>query len=177
MSPTRHRLRPAPVAKHYWMPRCRFDLLTFFAAEQTPSFMRQLRESYDCVIIDGPPLLGVAEARLLPSIADKLLFVVKWGSTRRDIVQNALNLVRDSCSLEESCNGTQFAIVTQVNLKKHAQYHYGDVGESLVRHRKYFACSIEAAHAANDENPPTRFGDKQRLNPQVQRNETDRCGT
>ncbi len=126
------------------MPRSRFDALASFSGEQISSFMRQLRERYDCVIIDGPPLLGVAEARLLPSIADKLLFVVKWGSTRRDIVQNALNLVRDTCSAEENWNGRQFAIVTQVNLEKHAQYQYGDVAECLVRHNKYFNHFIEA---------------------------------
>ena len=78
----------------------RLDPLALFACEQMPRLVRQLREGYDCVIIDGPPVLGSVEARLLPSIVDKLLLVVKWGSTRREVAQNALSLLRDSGCLD-----------------------------------------------------------------------------
>ena len=126
------------------IPRDRVDPLALFAREQTPHLVRQLRESYDCVIIDGPPVLGVAEARLLPSMADRLLFVVKWGSTRRDIAQYALNLLRNSGCIDRECSVPLIGIVTQVDLKKHARYRYGDVGEFLVKHGKYYARSTEA---------------------------------
>jgi Mrp family chromosome partitioning ATPase len=111
---------------------------TLLASEQMPGLIRQLRERYDCVIIDGPPVLGAVEARLLPSIADQLLFVVKWGSTRRDAAQNAMSLLRDSGDLNKDRSDLAVAIVTQVDLKRHARYRYGDVGEFLVEDRNSF---------------------------------------
>jgi succinoglycan biosynthesis transport protein ExoP len=112
----------------------RFDPLALTASDQMPRLIRQLRERYDCVIIDGPPVLGAIEARSLPSIADKLLLVVKWGSTRREVSQNALNLLRQSGSLNGAGGDVAAAIVTQVDLKKHARYRYGDAGEFLATH-------------------------------------------
>jgi polysaccharide biosynthesis transport protein len=109
------------------MPGHRRDPLTLFASEQMPGLIRQLRERYDCVIIDGPPVLGPVEARLLPSIVDRLLFVVKWGSTRREVAQNALSLLRNSGDLTKDRSELAMAIVTRVDLKRHARYRYGDV--------------------------------------------------
>ena len=114
------------------------DPLTPFVSEQMPRLLRELRESYDCVVIDSPPLLAISEARLLASMVDKVLFVVKWGSTRRDIAQNALNLLRNAGFLDRDHSDLASAVVTQVDLKKHARYHYGDIGESLVKYRKYY---------------------------------------
>jgi succinoglycan biosynthesis transport protein ExoP len=158
------------------IPRDRVDPLALFAREQTPHLVRQLRESYDCVIIDGPPVLGVADARLLPSMADRLLFVVKWGSTRRDIAQNALNLLRGSGCLDRECSVPIIGIVTQVDLKKHARYRYGDVGESLVKHGKYYSRYRGITTATNNRNPTAGASDEQLSKPKVPGNEMDRRG-
>jgi hypothetical protein len=88
-----------------------------------------LREDYDSVIIDGPAVFEGSEARLLASMADKVVFVVKWGSTRRDLARNALDLLRDSTGDDQEFADRPVAIVTQVDLKKHARYRYGDVSE------------------------------------------------
>jgi cellulose biosynthesis protein BcsQ len=130
----------------------RLDPLVLFAREQMPRLVRQLRESYDCVIIDGPPVLGSVEARLLPSMVDELLLVVKWASTRREVAQNALSLLRDAGWSGKDHGNRVIAIVTQVNLKRHARYHYGDVGEFLARRGKSQPRFMEGQ-------PGTGFGD------------------
>lgn len=114
------------------------DPLLPFAGGELRSLLSQLRRRYDCVVIDSPPLLAVTEARLLATLADKILFVVRWGSTRRDVAQNALRLLRDTRLLgNDSCDVVS-AVVTQVDLNKHARYRYGDVGESFVRYARYY---------------------------------------
>ncbi|WP_051383167.1 Wzz/FepE/Etk N-terminal domain-containing protein [Bradyrhizobium sp. WSM3983] len=112
------------------IPGYRLDPIS--AVEQMADLVRQLRERYDCVIIDGPPVLAAIEARLLPSIADKMLFVVKWGSTTREVAQNALGLLRSSWCIENERSDFAAAIVTQVDLKRHAQYRYGDASEFIA---------------------------------------------
>jgi succinoglycan biosynthesis transport protein ExoP len=150
------------------MAAYRGDPLALFASEQISNLIRQLRECYDCVIIDAPPVLGAIEARLLASMADKLLLVVKWGSTKRELAQNALGQLRGSGRFSRDRGDFAMAILTQVDLNKHVRYRYGDVGELLVNHRRYFSRSIEsrpgpdgprervAKHASELDPPPTR---------------------
>jgi uncharacterized protein involved in exopolysaccharide biosynthesis/Mrp family chromosome partitioning ATPase len=137
--PTAQLIRHTTEAGFDYLPMAGYclDPLALFAPEQMPALLRQLRERYDCVIIDGSPLLGAVEARLLPSIVDKFVLVVKWGSTRREVIQNALSLLGDSGCHNEDRSDLAMAIVTQVDLKRHARYRYGDVGDFLLKHRKY----------------------------------------
>ena len=131
------------------MPR-QVDPLALFASEQMPRLLQELRNSYDCVIIDGPPLLGMAEARLLPALADKVLFVVKWRETRRETAQNALRLLRDAGSPDKDWREPPIAILNQVDLRQHAQYGFGDAGELRVKYRKHYTAKAwrSAAPAA-----------------------------
>jgi uncharacterized protein involved in exopolysaccharide biosynthesis/Mrp family chromosome partitioning ATPase len=122
--------------------RSQVDRLALLSREQIPDLISQSRESYDCVIIDGPPLLGATESRLLASMVDRLLFVVKWGSTGRDLADSALRMVRDASCLDKGLKDRPIAILTQVDLKAHAQYQFGDIGECLVKYRKHYLHSV-----------------------------------
>jgi polysaccharide biosynthesis transport protein len=115
-----------------------YDLFPLFADDRMPQALSRLRELYDLVIIDSPPLLAVTETRLLAGLVDRILFVVKWGSTRRDIAQNALNLLGGAGLPRGDQVGIASAVVTQVDLKKHAAYRYGDFGESAATYAEYY---------------------------------------
>jgi succinoglycan biosynthesis transport protein ExoP len=83
------------------------DLLS---SERMKRLMTELRTQFDFIIIDAPPLEPVVDTRVLLTLADKTLFVVRWQSTPREIVaRNAetlanqqflagvvLNMVEDS---------------------------------------------------------------------------------
>jgi capsular exopolysaccharide synthesis family protein len=49
-----------------------------------------LREQFDDVVVDAPPVLPVADARALATLAHGVLVVVRAGQTRRDLVLEAL---------------------------------------------------------------------------------------
>ena len=115
-----------------YVPACRrpIDPLPLFADERLPRLLRHLRECYDCVVIDSPPLLSVTEARLLAAMVDKVVFVVKWGSTRRDDAQDAINLLRNSGLPRAALAGV---VMTQADPKKQARYrYYGNLADSVV---------------------------------------------
>lgn len=47
-------------------------------------------EVFDLIIIDGPPVLGLADAQLLSSAASGTLFVVAAGATRKALVRGSI---------------------------------------------------------------------------------------
>jgi Mrp family chromosome partitioning ATPase len=51
----------------------------------------QLRDTYDLVVINAPPLQDVPEVRLLARWADHVLLTVRAGSTNRDLAQSMLH--------------------------------------------------------------------------------------
>ena len=51
----------------------------------------EARESFDLVVIDGPPTLGLADAPLLAAAAGTALFVIESGKTRTRAAVEALN--------------------------------------------------------------------------------------
>jgi succinoglycan biosynthesis transport protein ExoP len=114
--------------------RCPADAVALVAGERMPRLMHQFRESYDIVIIDGPSIMGNTEARLLAAMVDKVLFVVKWGSTRRSVAQNAVKLLHRT-----DCDEPPSALVNQVCLKTHARFQYGDVAEFYANRKRQHA--------------------------------------
>jgi capsular exopolysaccharide synthesis family protein len=57
-------------------------------------FMRRARQMYDFVILDSPPLVGVADSELLVSVTDGVLFVVRADSTDYSLAVESVNRVR-----------------------------------------------------------------------------------
>jgi polysaccharide biosynthesis transport protein len=129
-----------------------------FAGGELPRLLIQLRSSYDFVVVDGPPLLAVTEARLLALLVDKVLFAVKWGSTRKDMARNALAVLHDARAFDAGRNGSVAGVVTQVQMNKHAQYRYGDVGESFVRYARYYGKGPSALPPWKGSPPPPARG-------------------
>jgi Mrp family chromosome partitioning ATPase len=60
--------------------------------------MRQLisgvRDKFDLVILDGPPILGLADALIIGNAVDRLLLVIQAGITERSVVKTAVKRLR-----------------------------------------------------------------------------------
>lgn len=50
----------------------------------------ELRARYDHVILDGPPVLTLADVNVLGSLADQVIFVVRAGLTSQEMVRKAV---------------------------------------------------------------------------------------
>lgn len=131
------------------MPSCPVDPVTLFANGELKNVLHEIRKTYDFVVIDGPPLIGVTESSLLATLVDTILFVVKWGSTRRDVAQNALSELQALGWSDQTIAEGVRAVVTQVDLKRHARYQYGDAVELFVKHRKYYSSTQKVKSLAD----------------------------
>lgn len=55
--------------------------------------VENLGSKFDCVVFDTSPVAPAADARFISNFVDKIIFVVKWSSTRRDIVLQTLKIL------------------------------------------------------------------------------------
>jgi capsular exopolysaccharide synthesis family protein len=68
------------------------DLLS---SEYMRTLIRDASKTYKFVVIDSPPLLNVADSRILATLVDGVLLVVVGGVTPRDMAQRAQASARD----------------------------------------------------------------------------------
>jgi succinoglycan biosynthesis transport protein ExoP len=105
-----------PVASKTPNPQ---DLL---GSKHMKALLDVMRERYDLIVLDTPPLLAVSDALVLSHYADATIFLSRWARTPRTVVFGALKSFRTI--------GTKLAgaVLTRVDMRSHATYGYGDPG-------------------------------------------------
>ncbi len=58
-------------------------------ASNLPAYLRVFKEKFDMVLIDTPPMLQIADARVIGRMADAVVLVVRAGQTTRDAAMAA----------------------------------------------------------------------------------------
>jgi polysaccharide biosynthesis transport protein len=61
---------------------------------QLTTIVTELKERFDFILLDAPPIVPVADMNLLASLADMLLLVVRAGVTPQDVLENAVKTFR-----------------------------------------------------------------------------------
>ncbi len=84
--------------------------------EGVPFLISGLKNNYDLVIIDGPPVLHSSDALILASHSDGTLLIIKAGLMNRQMVSSAADRLR---TLRVNLLG---AVLNQVNIKKEGYY-------------------------------------------------------
>jgi polysaccharide biosynthesis transport protein len=81
-----------------------------------------LRESFDYIIVDLPPLIPIVDARAAVNFIDAYIFVVEWGRTRIDTVKHSLS---NASEIYERMLGV---VLNKVDMTKLGRYepHLGD---------------------------------------------------
>lgn len=83
------------------------------------SLISTASEKFDQVIIDGPPVMGLADAPILANISTAALLVVEAGETRISVAKNALKRL---VSARAHVVG---ALLTKYSSQQAGQYGYG----------------------------------------------------
>lgn len=123
------------------------DPLSLIANKNLLAIFDAFRAKYDLILVDGPSALGRSEAGPLAALADKVLFVVKWGSTRKLVAQNAVRVLSSHAASGRNAADFMAAVVTQVPLRTHAKYRFGDAVEVIMRHGRRLRLPSEASIA------------------------------
>ena len=93
-----------------------------FSSQRMQTIIDLLKQQYDCILFDTPPVMAVADARVIGSVVDSTLFVVRWDKTPKKVAKAAIQLLRQG--------GTDIAgiVLQQVDLKRYGRIGYGDSG-------------------------------------------------
>jgi succinoglycan biosynthesis transport protein ExoP len=96
------------------------------------SLIAELRSRYDYVVLDSPPLLGVVDAKLAARLADAVLFVIRWEKTKEAAAHAGLE------NLVDHHTPAIGAVLTQVDVRRHARLGYGESVQYRARYDAYY---------------------------------------
>ena len=101
-----------------------------FSNDLTKQFFKELRQSYDYIIVDLSPLVPVIDVRATTNLVDAYVLVVEWGKTKIKLVEHALS---EAENVYENLLGV---VLNKANMDIVQRYdgHLGD-----YYHNKHFA--------------------------------------
>jgi succinoglycan biosynthesis transport protein ExoP len=62
-------------------------------SRQMEDLILKLREEYDFVLIDTPPVLAVTDASILGRLTDAAILIIRYGAAQRHVVQRCIDLL------------------------------------------------------------------------------------
>jgi capsular exopolysaccharide synthesis family protein len=93
------------------------DLLN---SDRMKSLMSGFKEKYDLVVIDTSPIGPVVDAVVVSQLADKVVLVVRWASTARELVKECVQQL----SGHKRIAGVVLNIVNDRQAQKYGKYAY-----------------------------------------------------
>jgi polysaccharide biosynthesis transport protein len=115
-----------PLSNNSFTPK---DL---FGSPAMKSFIQDLRDRFDVIVLDTAPVLLVTETRTVVNLADVCVLLVRWRKTTKRAVSTSLKLINSS--------GATLAGValTQVDLSKTLNLSDSDPSSYYNAYKKYY---------------------------------------
>jgi polysaccharide biosynthesis transport protein len=99
-------------------------------SERMKALVSHLKETFDYVVIDTPPVGPVIDPVIVANLSDKTIFVVQWASTPRELVETCIQKL----STHKRVAGVVLNSVNQDRARKYGGEHY--YGK---RYEKYYS--------------------------------------
>jgi capsular exopolysaccharide synthesis family protein len=117
-------------------------------SERFRSFLRELGETFDRVIIDSPPVVAVTDSAILSTLVDATVFVIRAFKTSKHLSSQGLRALRD---VDAPIAG---AVLNAVNLSRHEYSYYHYYYYKREGYSRQVSSDITTDVAA-DDSPPT----------------------
>jgi capsular exopolysaccharide synthesis family protein len=98
--------------------RGKLSPLEVLNSEGLARLMEQLSGWFDCIVIDSPPLVPLADAHVWETLAEATLLVVREGKTPKKMLEKSLEAL--------DRNKLIGAVLNEATLTQHKYYHYYD---------------------------------------------------
>ncbi len=105
----------------------------YFVGSQFRELLNDLRGDYSYIVLDTAPVLPIADARVLATLGDAVIFVSRWRKTADDAIRNALRLLpRGRVNLAG-------VVLSQVDVRRQAKFGYGDPTYYYTQYKEYYS--------------------------------------
>jgi capsular exopolysaccharide synthesis family protein len=101
------------------------DPLELLNRARLGQFIEAVRQKFDVVVLDSPPVLAVSDASMMVSHVNHVLVAVRWNVTTRSAAARAITLLKRQSGL------SPLLALTQVDQKKTSRYESGRYGMDL----------------------------------------------
>lgn len=95
-----------------------------FTSEKFKEMIEQLKESYDYVFLDCPPVLEISDYIHISSIADGMIFCVAYGRTKKVQVRDSITLLKQR---QTKILGIVYTMVDEKMLRAKSGYYYSNL--------------------------------------------------
>lgn len=127
--------------------KTKFEGLDFIGIKECPNYptdllkndkcvalFSYLKEHYDLVLVDTPPLAAVIDGRVVAEFVDDIVYVTAWEATPRKIVLESLNVLPETLK-----NKIVGLVLNKIDVAKDRRYgdEYG-YGYSLKKYASYY---------------------------------------
>jgi capsular exopolysaccharide synthesis family protein len=113
-------------------PRSSINAADILASQKFKDILKELQSTYDLVVLDTPPTLVVADARILSAYVDAVVYVVAWDRTPRGAV---LEGIKELKSVNAPLIGVTF---TMLNEGRASKYSYDGYSYYRGKYRDYY---------------------------------------
>ncbi|MCG7361544.1 exopolysaccharide transport family protein [Roseomonas sp. ACRSG] len=103
-----------------------------FAMSALEARLEEARKSFDLIILEGAPVMLVADSIVLGRQADVVIHVARWAHTRRRVVEAALRRMSENSLVVDG------VVLMRVNLRRHRRLHLFDDCSFYVRERRLY---------------------------------------
>jgi Mrp family chromosome partitioning ATPase len=97
------------------------------------SLIEGLRKTFDLVVIDTPPAEPVIDPVVVSQLSDKVVFVIRWGSTTREMVRRSVQRM----SGHRKVAGIAFNLVNDRQARRYGKHAYANYYGSR-RYKQYY---------------------------------------
>jgi uncharacterized protein involved in exopolysaccharide biosynthesis/Mrp family chromosome partitioning ATPase len=116
-----------PIAENAWSDP------DVFRSPQMEALLATLRERFDLILLDTPPVLAVSDTRVLATVADSVLYLLRWNKTPEAAAENALEQLHAAGAFVPG------VALTQVDIRRQVESGYGDSTYYYQSFKKYYA--------------------------------------
>jgi|GEM_PF-4186521 len=107
-------------------------------SEKLIALLNWLRSKYEWIIIDSPPVLGIADTKVLLPKADDLVFVVRWQNTPEKAATCALDIFK---SAGVKVSGV---VLNQVDFKEYSKFTEEEEHKYYKYYKDYYTSGSRA---------------------------------
>ena len=93
------------------------DLLS---SDRMKSLMENFKQSFDFVVVDSPPMGPVIDPIVISGMVDKIVFVVRWAVTAREMVRHSIQRLAS----DRKVAGVVFNHVNDKQAQRYGKYAY-----------------------------------------------------